>query len=75
MEIPALDLTQTRCPMALLLAKRGCRELASGQSLELRICDAGARQDIPRYLLNQGYEVLVQTDNSRLFVITVTKRL
>ncbi|MBD8511703.1 sulfurtransferase TusA family protein [Photobacterium sp. 2_MG-2023] len=75
MEIPKLDLTDTRCPLALLTAKRTCRLLKAGQPLEIHICDAGSRKDIPRYLLNHGFQVHIQSDNPQLLVITVTRRL
>ncbi|MEI8594933.1 sulfurtransferase TusA family protein [Photobacterium sp. Hal280] len=75
MEIPKLDLTETRCPLALLMAKRTCAQLGAGQSLTIHLCDAGSRKDIPRYLLNHGFQVHIQSDNPQLLVITVTRRL
>ncbi|WP_330961921.1 sulfurtransferase TusA family protein [Photobacterium sp. 53610] len=75
MEIPKLDLTDARCPLALLIAKRACHGLGVGYSLDIHVCDTGARQDIPRYLRHQGFDVRVQSDDPQLLVITVTKRL
>ncbi|MCW8331778.1 sulfurtransferase TusA family protein [Photobacterium sp. SDRW27] len=74
MEITSLNLTSERCPMALLLAKRATRELGFGQYLRIHISDAGARQDIPRYLLNNGFNIEEQADSQLELVITVTKR-
>ncbi|WP_036801012.1 MULTISPECIES: sulfurtransferase TusA family protein [Photobacterium] len=74
METLSLDLTAERCPMALLLAKRATRELHCGQRLEIYISDAGARQDIPRYLLNHGFNVEELTATSQQLVIIVNKR-
>nr|WP_237156683.1 sulfurtransferase TusA family protein [Photobacterium leiognathi] len=70
MEILSLDLTTQRCPLALLLAKRACAKLLSEQQLELRISDSGARNDIPRYLLNHGYIIdTVVNDNTQLVML------
>ncbi|WP_299021754.1 sulfurtransferase TusA family protein [uncultured Photobacterium sp.] len=74
MEILSLDLTSERCPMALLLAKRATVDLRFGQRLRIHISDAGARQDIPRYLLNHGFNVEEQAVSQQELVITVTKR-
>ncbi|WP_370643728.1 sulfurtransferase TusA family protein [Photobacterium sp. TLY01] len=57
------------------MAKRSCHQLKAGQPLEIHLCDTGSRKDIPRYLLNHGFQVQVQTDNPKLLVITVTRRL
>ncbi|MDX1304431.1 sulfurtransferase TusA family protein [Photobacterium sp.] len=75
MEIQALNLTSERCPMALLLAKRASKSLRFGQVLRIHISDPGGRQDIPRYLLNHGFNVEVQADVYQELVIIVTKRL
>lgn len=74
MEIPTLNLISERCPMALLLAKRATKELSFGQSLKMHISDAGARQDIPRYLLNHGFNIEEQAACQQELVIIVTKR-
>ncbi|PSW03994.1 sulfurtransferase TusA family protein [Photobacterium lipolyticum] len=75
MEIQSLDLTSERCPMALLLAKRVSKGLRFDQILQIHISDPGGRQDIPRYLLNHGFNVEVQADSYQKLVIVVTKRL
>lgn len=75
MEIQSLNLTSERCPMALLLAKRASKDLSVGQILQIHISDPGGRQDIPRYLLNHGFNVEIQADSYQELVITVTKRL
>lgn len=74
MEITSLDLTSERCPMALLLAKRAAKGLSFDQGLQIHIADSGARQDIPRYLLNHGFNIEEQADSQQELVIIVTKR-
>lgn len=60
--------------MALLLAKRAAKELTFGQGLKIRISDSGARQDIPRYLLNHGFNIEELAVTQQELVIIVTKR-
>ncbi|PSV46946.1 sulfurtransferase TusA family protein [Photobacterium indicum] len=74
MDIQTLNLASERCPLALLLAKRASKSLRSNQSIEIIISDAGARQDISRYLLNNGFNVKVQADSPQELVIIATKR-
>lgn len=74
MEIPSLNLTSERCPMALLLAKRATKGLCFGQRLKIHLSDEGARQDIPRYLLNHGFNIEELADCQQELVIIVTKR-
>ncbi|WP_338046946.1 sulfurtransferase TusA family protein [Photobacterium alginatilyticum] len=74
METPSLNLTSERCPMALLLAKRATKVLCCGQRLKIHISDQGARQDIPRYLLNHGFDIEQQAACPQELVIIVTKR-
>ncbi|PSW09781.1 sulfurtransferase TusA family protein [Photobacterium sanctipauli] len=74
METLLLNLTTERCPMALLLAKRATKTLVVGQQIEIHITDTGARQDIPRYLINHGFNIEVLADSHQALVINVTKR-
>lgn len=75
MDIQTLNLASERCPLALLLAKRASKNLRSNQSIEMIISDVGARQDISRYLRNNGFNVKVQADTPQELVIIATKRL
>ncbi|MGK0250313.1 MAG: tRNA 2-thiouridine synthesizing protein A [Oleispira sp.] len=75
MDIQTLNLASERCPLALLLAKRASKNLRSNQSIEMIISDVGARRDISRYLLNNGFNVKVQADTPQELVIIATKRL
>mgnify|MGYP000872525001 FL=1 len=43
--VQSVDARQQRCPMPLLMAKRGLRELASGQVLEVLATDPGSTRD------------------------------
>lgn len=72
MKIHYLDLRGSRCPMALLLAKRAAINLSVNQQLQLDVSDAGAMSDIPRYFRTQGYCVQIQK-NEHMTRIVVSK--
>ncbi|HHQ4480976.1 TPA: sulfurtransferase TusA family protein [Aeromonas veronii] len=55
-----LDLTPWRCPEPLIRLKLWLREAQSGQTVTIRLADAGSRQDIPAYLHHQGHHVEMQ---------------
>ncbi len=75
MESMLLDLRDQRCPMALLLAKRHAAEVFQGetsqfQQLVIQVVDKSSKQDIVKYLQNQGYTVDCQS-TSEHFILTV----
>lgn len=55
-----LDLTPWRCPEPLIQLKLWLRGAKSGQTVTIRLADAGSRQDIPAYLHRQGHHVEMQ---------------
>ncbi|HHO2167548.1 TPA: sulfurtransferase TusA family protein [Aeromonas hydrophila] len=55
-----LDLTPWRCPEPLIRLKLWLRQAYAGQSLSIRLADAGSRQDIPAYLQRQGHPFTLQ---------------
>ncbi|WP_429195427.1 sulfurtransferase TusA family protein [Aeromonas veronii] len=57
-----LDLTPWRCPEPLILLKLWLRGAKSGQTVTIRLADAGSRQDIPAYLHRQGHHVEMQQE-------------
>ncbi|MFQ1593045.1 sulfurtransferase TusA family protein [Aeromonas veronii] len=61
-----LDLTPWRCPEPLIRLKLWLREAQSGQTVTIRLADAGSRQDIPAYLHRQGHHVEVQQEADKI---------
>lgn len=57
-----LDLTPWRCPEPLIRLKLWLRKAQSGQTVTIRLADAGSRQDIPAYLQRQGHHVEMQQE-------------
>ncbi|MCG7498430.1 sulfurtransferase TusA family protein [Vibrio sp. Of7-15] len=73
METQLLDLTSERCPMSLLLAKRKGATLGVNETLKICISDAGSQKDISAYFLQQGFVVIVNSQNDHGFELIVTK--
>lgn len=57
-----LDLTPWRCPEPLIRLKLWLSKAQSGQTVAIRLADAGSRQDIPAYLHRQGHHVEMQQE-------------
>jgi len=56
-----VDAREQRCPMPLLLAKRGLRELASGEILEVLATDPGSVKDFQSLERLGGHQVKTTT--------------
>lgn len=71
-----LDLTPWRCPEPLIRLKLWLRQANAGQSLSIRLADAGSRQDIPAYLQRQGHPFTLQEapDNTLSLQLVVGAR-
>ena len=64
-----------RCPLALLMVKRRCRDLLPTQKLEIKVLADGTQTDIVRYLQNNGFTLDIQAENTDQLVIIVKKGL
>ncbi|WP_230850464.1 sulfurtransferase TusA family protein [Photobacterium kishitanii] len=73
MEILTLDLMASRCPLALLMVKRSCRDLSPTQKLVIKVSQPTAKTDIVRYLQNNGFIIDIQADGIDQLVIIVKK--
>ncbi|SMY38772.1 sulfur transfer protein SirA [Photobacterium malacitanum] len=73
MEILTLDLMAYRCPLALLMVKRSCRDLSPTQKLVIRVSQPSAKTDIFRYLQNNGFTIDIQAEAVDQLVIIVKK--
>lgn len=71
-----LDLTPWRCPEPLIRLKLWLREAKSGQTVTIRLADAGSRQDIPAYLQRHGHQIDVQQtlDNTLSLLLVVREK-
>ncbi|WP_008292402.1 sulfurtransferase TusA family protein [Congregibacter litoralis] len=57
-----VDARGLRCPMPLLMAKRGLNALEVGQTLHLLSTDAGSRRDFEVFARQSGHEIVQTLD-------------
>lgn len=73
MSIEIIDLTQERCPMTLLKAKRASRGLKTEQSLCFLVSDKSSFLDMQSYFQGQNLSIRANT-MSHLYQLTITKQ-
>lgn len=61
MELDSLDLTQQRCPMALLLAKRHCHQLQLKQTTRIYTQNQASTLDIISYLMQNSFTIEISS--------------
>lgn len=59
-----VDARGHRCPMPLLMAKRGLNSLESGQILRLLSTDPGSAKDFELFARQSGHQIVAATDSS-----------
>ena len=70
-----IDLTNFRCPLPLVKTKLALKKLPEGKKLQLLLSDRNSRQDVPKYLTNNGYFVQEVADNAGVLELIVVKPL
>ncbi|MDD9154850.1 sulfurtransferase TusA family protein [Aliivibrio sp. S4TY2] len=73
METRTLDLSQQRCPMSLLLAKRAAQSLDINGKLEIKVVDKTSLADIMKYFELNAFAINVEYEASFVF-LTVTRK-
>ncbi|MDD9177821.1 MULTISPECIES: sulfurtransferase TusA family protein [Aliivibrio] len=73
METRTLDLSQQRCPMSLLLAKRAAQRLDKNGKLEIKVVDKTSLADIMKYFELNAFAINVEHEASYAF-LTVTRK-
>ncbi len=68
-----IDARGQKCPMPLLMAKRGLRELASGMVLELLATDPGSERDLQSLQRLGGHKVETEVSRDGIYRHTITK--
>ena len=53
-----IDAKGQKCPMPVLLAARGIKEMAPGEVMLIEATDGGSRSDIPAWARDTGNELL-----------------
>ena len=66
-----LDTQGLICPMPLLKLKMLLKQCHAGDSIQQMISDPTSAKDIPAWLENKGYKVLITQQNQQLFVLDI----
>ncbi|HEX6919042.1 MAG TPA: sulfurtransferase TusA family protein [Actinomycetes bacterium] len=69
-----VDAKGQKCPMPVLLASRGIKELTSGQVMVLEATDGGSRSDIPAWARDTGNELIEATSEGGVFRYVIRKK-
>jgi selenium metabolism protein YedF len=69
-----VDCRGMTCPKPLILTKKALNDLASGQSIEILIDNETSKQNVERFLKDNGIEVSVLRDGGGHFALKATKK-
>ncbi len=73
METRSVDLSQHRCPMSLLLAKRESQCLEVNEKLVIKVVDKGSLTDMMTYFQQNSFHIHVE-HTEMCTLLTVTKK-
>jgi selenium metabolism protein YedF len=68
-----IDCRGMTCPKPLILTKKALNGLAAGQSIEILIDNETSKQNVERFLRDNGIEVSVIRDDGGCFTLKATK--
>lgn len=68
-----VDARGQKCPMPLLLAKRGLRDVPVGEVLEVLATDPGSERDFQSFERLGGHKVITTCDEYGVFRHLITK--
>ncbi|MGH3332623.1 MAG: sulfurtransferase TusA family protein [Nocardioidaceae bacterium] len=68
-----IDAKGQKCPMPVLLASRGIKQLEPGQVMLLEATDGGSRSDIPSWAKDTGNELLEATTDDGVYRYVIRK--
>ncbi|AMO57078.1 response regulator SirA [Endozoicomonas montiporae] len=66
-----LDLKGMNCPLPLLKAKQGLKQLSSGQMLRVQATDPGSVRDFASFARISGHELISSEQVSGVFIHTL----
>ena len=69
-----IDAKGQKCPMPVLLASRGIKELAPGDVMVIEATDNGSRSDIPSWARDTGNELLEATSEAGVHRYVIRKK-
>ncbi len=68
-----LDATGLSCPMPIVKTRNAMKEVNSGEILEVKTTDKGAKADLTAWTKSGGHELLEQTEENEVFTFFIKK--
>ena len=68
-----IDAKGQKCPMPVLLATRGIKQLEPGQVMLVEATDGGSKSDIPSWAKDTGNELLESSSEDGVFRYVIRK--
>ncbi len=67
------DATQEKCPLPLVKMRQILNKMQQGDSLQMLIKDPSSKQDIPKYLSDNGYQVVAHKVDQVILQLNINK--
>jgi len=67
------DGSQDKCPLPLVTVRVQLKTLEQGDEYIVLLKDKGSKQDIPKYLLEKGYDVQSREYSPQIIELTIKK--
>ncbi len=68
-----LDATGLSCPMPIVKTRNAMKEAESGEILEVKTTDKGAKADLTAWAKSGGHELLEQSEDEGVFTFFIRK--
>ncbi|MGN7408001.1 MULTISPECIES: sulfurtransferase TusA family protein [unclassified Sporosarcina] len=68
-----LDATGLSCPMPIVKTRNAMKEVNSGEILEVKTTDKGAKADLTAWTKSGGHELLEQTESDNVYTFFIKK--
>lgn len=68
-----LDATGLSCPMPIVKTRNAMKEVSSGEILEVKTTDKGAKADLTAWTKSGGHELLEQTESDNVYTFFIEK--
>ncbi|MBR9727112.1 sulfurtransferase TusA family protein [Shewanella intestini] len=68
-----IDLTPYRCPYPLVQVKLLLKKMKIGDNVVVYLSDSGSRQDVPVFVKNMGFTVVVTENTATQLALIISK--
>lgn len=68
-----LDATGLKCPLPVLRTRKALKDIAVGETLEVRSTDPASKMDFGVFCGQTGHELVSQQDDGEVFVFVIRR--